>query len=189
VSCCAALPVGGRGQIAFALAGAGWARMGASSVTVPSYSNVSYLALNPLELTVPTVGATTRVMVPQSELSIEPQIAYAPQRSGAATETIARMKRQPARPPIQGSFLAPYEDDTWYTARDNRSVHAVFAQCGNLAGSSVLISVPTVQITDVVPAASGEGIAGQRVTWQGRHDTEIGGATEVGYSAFRMHFV
>ena len=183
------LPVGGRGQITFALAGAGWARLGASTPTTPVYVSVSPFALVPLEVTVPTLGSTTRVVVPESELAIEPQIVYAPQRSGAATETIARMKRAPARPICRGSFVAPYEDDTWYEARDNRSDHAVFAQAGNLAGSCMLISLPTVQITDVQPAASGEGNAGQRVSFEARHDEEIGGATEVGYSALRLHFV
>ena len=183
------LPVGGRGQINFSLSGAGWARLGASSATIPSYTNTSFLALNPLELTVPTIGSTTRVLVPESELAVEPQITYAPVMSGAATETIARMRRQPTRPLVQGSFVAPYEDDTWYAARDNRTSHAVFAQGGATAGSAFLISIPTVQITDVQPTASGEGIAGQRVTFQGRHDEEIGGVTEIGYSAMRLHFV
>jgi len=183
------LPVGGRGQIAFSLTGAGWAREGSSAVTVPVYVGFSPMALNPLELTVPTVGSTTRLVVPQAELNIEPQITYAPQRSGAATETIARMKRQPSRPICSGSWVAPYEDDTWYSGRDNRTNYAVFAQCGNAAGSSVLVSLPTVQIVDVQPAASGEGIAGQRVSWEARHDEAIAGATEVGYSAMRIHFV
>ena len=183
------LPVGGRGQLSASLAGAGWARLGSSSVTVPSYTNVSPLALNPLDVTVPTVGSTTLVSVAASEFTCEPQIAYAPQKSGAATETIARMKRQPARPVVKGSFTAPYQDDTWYTARDGREVRAVFARGGNLAGSAFLISIPTVQITEVQPGASGEGIAGQKVSFEGRHDTEIGGSTEVGYSALRIHFV
>jgi len=183
------LPVGGRGQIAFALAGAGWAREGSSAITVPAYVSTSPFALTPLELTVPTVGATARVVVPESEVTIEPAITYAPQKSGAATETIARMKRQPARPVVKGSFVCPYEDDTWYTARDNREVRAVFAQLGNLAGSCMLISVPTVQITDVQPAVSGNGIAGQRVSFEGRHDAALGLTTEVGLSALRCHFV
>lgn len=183
------LPIGDLGQIAFALQGAGWARLGSSSATNPTYSVFEPMALDPLELLVQTVGSTTRVMVPESELNVEPQIAFAPQRSGAATETIARMVRQPARPLVQGSFVTPYEDDTWYTARDDREDRAVWAQAGNLAGGIYCVEVPTVQITDVQPAASGENIAGQRVSFEGRHDEEIGGSTEVGYSAFRIHCV
>lgn len=182
------LPVGGRGQIAFALAGASWAPVGSVSGTVPSYANVSNFALNPLEVHVPTIGSTTLVCVDQSEVTIEPAITYAPQKSGKATETIARMVRQPTRPIVKGTFTVPFEDDTWNTARDNREDRAVFVQAGNIAGSGMLISMPTVQITDVQKAAAGEGIAGQVVSFEGRHDEEIAGATEVGYSAYRLHF-
>jgi hypothetical protein len=183
------MPLGELGQFAFALQGAGWARLGSSSATNPSYGVFEPVAMDPLELLVPVLGTTTRRVVEQSELSIEPQIAYAPQRSGAAEETIARMVRQPARPLVSGSFVCPYEDDTWYTRRDNRTALAVWAQAGKLAGGIFVVDVPTVQVTDVQPAASGEGIAGQRVSFEGRHDETIGGATEIGYSALRLHFV
>ena len=181
------LPVGGLGQIAFALAGAAWSRLGSSSVTVPSYSVFGPMALNPLEVHVPTIGSTTRVVVEQAEVSIEPQITYAPVRSGAAANTISRMRRQAVRPLVQGSFTIPYEDDTWWTAHSARQDRALFAQCGNVPGSTVLISCPTIQIGLPQPAASAEGIAGQTVPFRGRHDEEIGGSTEVGYSAFRIH--
>jgi hypothetical protein len=183
------LPVGGRGQVAFSLAGAGWAREGSSAATVPTYVDCSPFALNPFQLHMPTIGATTLVEIAQAEASIEPQITYAPQRSGAATETVARMRRQPSRPVVSGSWLAPYEDDTWYTGWANKTDYAIFAQLGSVAGSCMLISCPTVQITEVVPAVTGEGIVGQRVSWEGRHDAELAAATEVGYSAMRIHFV
>lgn len=184
------VPVGGLGQIQFALTGADWGRVGSSSATIPSYSYYSPMALNPLEVTVPTVGSTTRVQVPQSEIVITPNITYAPQRSGAATNTIARMRRMPTRPLVQGSFTAPYEDDTWFTAHSSRTDLALFAQCGDVPGSTVLISVPTIQITEPPKRTpSGENIAGQTVTWQGRLDAEIGSTSEVSYSALRLHFL
>lgn len=183
------LPVGGLGQLSVALAGAGWSRLGSSSATNPTYGVYSPIALNPLEVTVPTIGNSARVVVEQAEITIEPQITYRPQRSGAATETIARMVRAETRPLVQGSFVIPYEDDTWFNARDNKTDLALFAQLGTLAGSCALVSVPTIEIVDVQPAPSGDGIAGQRVTWRARHDEETGaGSTEVGYSALRMHF-
>ena len=42
-------------------------------------------------------GATTRVVVQQSEAKFEPQITYAPVTSGNGVETVARMRRQPMR--------------------------------------------------------------------------------------------
>jgi hypothetical protein len=184
------LPVGGLGQIAFALQGADWGRVGSSGATIPSYSNFSPMALAPLEVTVPTVGATTRVLVEQSAVEITPGIVYAPQTSGAATNTIARMRRMPTRPLVQGTFTAPYEDDTWYTAHSSRTDLALFAQAGNVPGSTCLISVPTIQIVEPPQRGpSAEGIVGQTVTWQGRLDGEIGSTSELSYSALRMHFL
>jgi len=183
------LPVGGLGQLSVALAGAGWDRMGASSATSPTYGVYSPIALNPLKVTIPTVGTTTHSLIAQAEVTIEPQITYRPQRSGAADETIARMVRAETRPLVQGSFVVPYEDDTWYAHRDAKTTLALFAQLGTIAGSCALVSVPTIEIVDVQPSVSGEGIAGQTVTWRARHDEETGaGSTEIGYSALRLHF-
>lgn len=182
------LPVGELGTMTLGLAGAGWSRL-ASGVTIPSYSQYKPMACAPLELHVPTIGSTTRVLVEESAVKFEPQITYAPQKSGAATETIARMRRQPTRPAVRGSFTCPYEDDTWYTARDDREDRAVFAQAGALPGEAMLFSCPTVQITDVKPAPSDSAIAGQTVTFEGRHDEEIGSTSERSYSAIRWHFV
>lgn len=183
------LPLGGLGQVQLSLAGAGWARVGTSAATIPSYSLFSPMALSPLEVTVPTIGATTRVALEQAEVQIQPQITYAPVRSGRATNTIARMRRQPVRPLVQGTFVVPYEDDTWYTAHTARQRRALFAQCGNVPGSTCLVSVPTIQIDQPQPAESGEGIAGVSVPWRGRHDVEIGSTGELSYSAFRLHFL
>lgn len=184
------LPVGGLGQIAFALAGAGWSNMDVDGgATNPVYGVYQPIALDPLTLSVPVMGSTTRNVVEESELTVEPGITYAPQRSGAAAETIARMVRRESRPVIQGSFVCPLEDRTWWIAKEARTKHAIFAQCGATEGQIMLISIPTVQIVDVQRAPSGEGIRGQRVTFRGRHDEDIAGSTEVGYSALRIHFV
>lgn len=183
------LPIGGLGQLQFSLTGADWGRVGSSSATIPSYSIFSPMALAPLEVTVPVVGSTTRVVLAQSEITITPGIVYAPQKSGAATNTIARMRRMPTRPLVQGSFTVPYEDDTWYTAHSSRAVRALFAQAGNVPGATCLVSVPTIQIGAPQSAPSGENIAGQSVPFVGRHDAAIGSTSEISYSAMRMHFL
>ena len=179
------LPIGELGTISLALSGAGWARLGSSAVTIPSYSQYSPLLCAPLDLHAPKIGDTTMVQLCPSAVTVEPQIAYAPVRCGRAAETIARMRRQPARPVVRGSFTVPYEDDTWYTARDDREDRAIFVQ----AGYGMLVSIPTVQIVDVQPGPSAEGIAGQVVTFEGRHDEEIGSTSALSYSALRLHFV
>lgn len=181
------LPVGELGTISLALEGAGWERLGVSAKTSPVYQHYEVMALSPLAVHVPKIGDTTLVSVCASAVSVEPAIAYAPVRCGAAPETVGRMKRQPARPVVTASFTAPL-DERWFAARDDREDRAFFVQAGALAGGMVLISLPTVQVTEVQPAPSGENIAGVTVTVEGRHDEEIGGSTEEGYSALRLHF-
>lgn len=183
------LTLGELGQLSWSLAGAGWDRLGSSNATVPSYGVFNPFVLDPLEVHAPTIGSTTRVALDASEVTVESNLSYRPQRSGSAENTIARMVRAETRPLARGTFVCPYEDDTWFTARDDREDRALFIQCGDLAGGACLISFPTIQVEDVQMAPSAEGIRGQRVTWRARHDEEIGGSTEVGYSAMRLHFV
>lgn len=180
------LPVGELGTVSLALTGAGWGRIG-SAKTAPVYEHYEPLVLAPLDVHVPTIGDTTMAKTCASAVTIEPQIAYAPVRCGAAAETIARMRRQPARPVVRGSFTAPF-DESWFTARDDREDRAMFVQAGALPRGMILFSLPTVQIVEVQSAPSAEGIAGVTVTVEGRHDEEIGGASEELYSALRLHF-
>jgi hypothetical protein len=183
-----AAALGELGTVGFNLTGCDWANLGSASPNAVSYTNFSPMAAIAAELTVPTVGSTTRNALAQSAMTFEPGITYAPQKSGLGIQTVGRMKRQASRPLIKGSFTVPFEDLTYYTARTNRTSLAVFQQIGNAAGSTVLISAPTVQVVDVQRAASGEGISGQTVTWEGRHDEALGGSSELLRSAFRLHF-
>lgn len=183
------LPAGGLGDFQFSLQGAGWDEVGSSSGTISSYSNFGLFGLSPLEVTVPTVGDTTRVALEQSDITITPGIVYGPVKSGAASNTIARMKRGATRGVVQGSFTIPKQDLTWFTARANRDARALFAQLGNVPGYTVLISVPTIQIRMPADAPSGDNIRGISVPWVARHDEEIGSTSELSYSALRIHFL
>jgi hypothetical protein len=184
------LKVGELAALMFDLKGAGWGRLSDASPQSLSYSHFSPIAMVASELHVPTVGSTTRAAVDYSALSIEPSLVYEPQRAGGAAETIKRMKRQATRPFVKGSFVTPYEDQTWYTARDNREVRALFAQIGSLAGSACLISCPTIQVTDVQPAPADVAISGLSVSFEGRHDeSAAAGSSAHSYSAQRYHFV
>lgn len=183
------LPVGGEGTIGFALAGAGWDRL-ASAVTIPSYAIFNPFALSPLKVVAPTLGSTTRVELEVSAITIEPQFQYAPQKSGKATETIARMIRQAVRPLCRGNFVVPLEDDTWFNAWRDRENRALFVQCGALAGGVFFVSLPTIQITDVARTTLENGVAGQQVTFEARHDEESGaGTSELGYAAMRCSWL
>lgn len=182
------VPIGGEDfpKISFDMKGVDYARLGSGTAQSLAYSVFSAIAAVMAELTVPTFGsAQSRVAVDQSAFTLELALNYAPIKTGGGVQNVLRHRRQASRPFAKGSFTTPYQDDTWYTARDNREVRSVFQQLGNLPGSASLISVPRVQITDVQAAASAEAISGAVVSFEGRHDD---GATAHGRSVARFHF-
>lgn len=124
------LKVGELAALMFDLKGAGWDRMSNASPQALSYANFSPMPLMASELHVPTVGSTTRTAVDYSAVTVEPSLVYEPVRAGGATETIKRMRRQATRPFAKASFVTQYEDQTWYTARDDRENRALFLQIG-----------------------------------------------------------
>lgn len=139
------------------------------------------------ELTVPGFGATPRVLVDDSAFALDLALNYGPITSGAAVENVKRMRRQATRPLAKGSWTTTNEDNTWYTARDNKTDHAVFKQIGNQPGATWLISVPRVQIVDVQDAASTTEASGQQVSFEGRRDAID--STDIGGAVVRIHCV
>lgn len=166
-----------------------WVRLGSSGATIPSYSHYEPVDTTWSELTVPTVGSTTRVALEQSEMSFEPGITYAPKKSGRGVNTIGRARRQSNRIPIKVSWTVPYEDDTWYTAWSARQTRAFFLQIGQLAGKLVLLSAPSIQVVKVSDAADAEGIRGLKVEANGRHDAALAASSDRLRTALRLHFV
>lgn len=178
-------------KITFDLKGAAATKLSDhSGINVPSISNWAPVACVASELTVPTVGSTTRVPVLASDFAMTLGFTYEPITGYAGTETIIRMRRQRPRDGVlaRGTFTVPYEDGTWITARDDREDRAIFMQLGNTAGASWLLSVPTVQIVDVQRAAGATGISSQVVSWESRLDSSaVASTTPFSYAAFRLH--
>lgn len=179
-------------KLAFSLAGPFWTRLadGGAVPTSPIYSVFQPVRNVDAELTVPTVGSTTRVLVHQTEIKIElPGLTYEDVPSGAGVQGVRRKRRMPGRPLVRGSFTTPFEDQSWFQEFEGRTSRAVFQQIGNLAGQTVLISIPTVQIQQPKRVAAG-GIAGLMVPFIGRNDEDVATPTTDAHdSAFRIHFV
>lgn len=185
-----AIALNGLSKLSFDLQGAYWNALSAGAgITIPSYANFSPVPCVAAELTVPTVGSTTRVLVHQTGVKIEIGMEYEDIPSGAVAEGLRRKRRKPARPLVKGSFITPFEDLTWKTAHDNRTSHGIFQQLGNAPGSTLLISVPTAQITGTPQRVPAGVAAGFEVPWEGRLDEAIAGATEVTYAGARFHFL
>lgn len=182
------------GQLAkctFSLKGAAATKLSDhSGINVPSISNWSPVAVVASALTIPTVGTTTIAPVYASDFSLTLAFDFAPVTSYGGTETILRMRRQRPRDGVlaKATIVLPYEDSTWIDHRDNRTDLAIFLQLGNAGGNCILISLPTVQCTDVQRSASATAISGQTVTFESRNDVSAAAdTTERRYAAFRLH--
>ncbi len=163
-----------------------------SGINVPTLANWTPVAAVGSELRVPTVNSTTRTAVLASDFACSLGFAYEPVTGYGGTETIIRMRRQRPRDGIlaRGTFVVPFEDGTWTTARDDREDRAIAMQIGTAAGGCWLLSFPTVQITDVTRTASASAISGQTVSWEARHDSSSTASTgELSYAAMRLHAV
>jgi hypothetical protein len=157
-----------------------------------TYTNYEPIVGHAGELRVFTVGAptlNTSSLVHCSALAFAPAISYVPVTSHSGTNTVFRWRAARAAPPCEGSWTSPYQDLTWWTARNNRTDKAVFFQMGTAAGSTVMISAPTVQIVNPQRVADGSQIAAETIAWKARRDTDVGSAvTEIAKSPFRIHF-
>ena len=157
-----------------------------------------HIIANPDDLTFPVVGATTIIPICHSEATEEPQIQYTKLMCGSAEDSVARMMRSQSSPVISGSFTRLRDEDGgsattgdyFHTQFAAKADHAYFRQLGNVPGSCLLISAPTVQLSaPPVAAASGEGGRGETIQWAGRHDAGISSpTTELQRSALRLHF-
>jgi hypothetical protein len=157
-----------------------------------TYSNYQPIVGYAGELRCIDVGAATlssASLIHCSALALTPKVVFVPVPSPSGTNTVYRWRAGRAAPPAEGSFTTFFEDLTWWTARDNRTDKAVFYTMGTAAGSTVMVSEPTVQIVNPQRAAAGE-LAGQTVAFKARRDTDVGvSTTALAKSPFRIHLV
>lgn len=180
------LPIGGIPMIDFDLKGAYFARLASGAVSAASLTFYSPIAATAMELTVPTVAATTRVQVDQSAHAIEVGAAYEPVRSGKGVNTILRWRRKKGVG-SKGSFTTVFEDTTWETKATAKTPLRVHQQIGNQVGSTILISQSTVQLVSYPKEAVHEtGIGGQQVMYEARHPTAW--TDEKTRSVITLHF-
>ena len=93
-------------------------------------------------------------------------------------------------PPVEGSFTTFFQDYTWFTARSSKTDINIAYQMGQAAGSTVVITAPTVQIVNPQRVADGNQLAGQAVAFKGRRDTDTGASTTaLAKSPTRIHLV
>lgn len=180
-------------MITFNLRGVAWSRVTgntfAPTTTASIFGGSSPGVLKDAELQIVSAAQqTARSLTHVGELRIEPQIEYEPQESTAGVNGVVRWRRVGGRPTVRGSFLAPFGDTSWETARAAKTAYQLFLQGGATAGDIPCVSVPKIQIMDVEDAPQGRKRA-QRVTWAADHDTVCtwtAGPTELERSALRI---
>lgn len=160
---------------------------------VATYVNAKTIVQKDSELRQQTNGTTTlnsATLLAASTIEFKPNIKYAVQRTPAGVNTIKQPIRDRAAPAIAGAFVLPYEDQTWFTARDSRTAKGLWYQIGTSpTDGGILIAAPTVQITDV-QLINADGIVATRVEWKGRSDGDTSGSTaDLALSPFRIHLI
>ena len=190
----AALP-----SIQFSMTFASWKTSAETSGTITgtiansTYSNYSPIVGQAGELRAFTVGASTlstSSIVHCSALAFAPKVVFVPVTSPSGTNTIYRWRAGRAMPPVEGSFTTFFQDYTWFTARSTKADINIAYQMGQTAGSTVVITAPTVQIVNPQRVADGNQLAGQTVAFKGRRDTDTASSTTaLAKSPTRIHLV
>lgn len=179
-------------KITFDLKGDSCTKLAAhSGINVPTFANYEPIAVVGSELTMPVVGSTTRVAPGVSDVTLALGFAYEPV-TGYGRNNVRRMRRMRPRDGVLAKITGtlPFEDGTWITARDDRENRAAFWQIGSTPGATVLISIPTVQVTQVPRAASASQLSGIQFVGESRHDASaVASTTPLSYAAFRVHFL
>ncbi len=163
-----------------------------TDLTVATYTNVDPITAVAGDFRVPILGTeslTAATQVHVSALAIEPQHNFVPITSPSGTNGILRFRLSRNNgPSVQGSWTTFYESDGRWDARAAKTDYALFYQFGQSAGSSVLISCPTIQVVDV-QRVDDNGIAGETVTWKARADGDItaSGTADQQRSPLRIH--
>jgi hypothetical protein len=139
-------------------------------------------------ITIPDFGSSTRVDPLVTDFAMTFAVAFEKIATYCATDNIARMKlSRPAQGKwAKGSFVVPFEDTSWATARDSRALKSIFFQIGAEVGATALVEFPRVQITAVKRVNASTSLAGWSVEWEGLHDT-LSAATDIGRAPFKIH--
>ena len=189
-------PIGQLPRINWTWKGVRWANSGNGSIQSTSPANFSAI-MNVGEFQMQVVGTQTRAEVDIQTFEATPAVNYIPIRSqnnsvpNNATIGVVRGRSGPA---ISWAITLPYQDLTYFTARDDKTLYALQYVCGLSGDTSsaamVAIDIPRSQIVNV-QRVDQDGIASQRVEGIAQLDqlTDTTNGAELARSAFRWHVI
>ena len=155
-----------------------------SGIVSPTHAFYSPVAAMGGCVTVPTFGVTTRVEPLVTDCATTLGIAYGQITGYCAAETLVRHRRTRAR--TKATITLPYEDPTFVTARDARTLRGVYHQIGNQPGNAVLISQSRTQVVGIKRAQASGALAGQTIEFEALEDTL--GTADFDRAPFRISF-
>lgn len=172
----------------------------ASNLTSGALATATYEYAVPMvvkssELRVFTPGTTSlsNTLVDASAYEYTTSLAYTPHLAPGGTQNIIEWIRLRTAPFVSGSFTFPLQDMTWWTTKAADTRKAFSLQIGSsptlATGGGVLITAPSIQITDVQPNDT-NGIRTHAVSWEGTVDGDIASAAaanDLHNAAMRIH--
>ena len=177
--------------ITFNFTFADWALEPSAAITAAAYGTFSpthvhgYFRAKAASI---TLSARALLCPATVEYSLSSPV-FGPVMCGSGVNTIKRWRRVRAVPFVEVSITVPYEDQTWFTARDNRTIYHLEDQMGTTAGGIVLITVPAAYVVDVQRVEQA-GLAYQRITFRSTIDAYVQTSTdELAVAAMRIHFL
>lgn len=179
-------------KVSFDLAGQGLVALSAhTGLAETTHANYSPIIASGGCVTIPAYSAglsAARVDPLVSDFAMTFAVSFEPVTTYCGKDNIARMRLQrPAQgKAAKGSFTVPFEDTSWATARDAKTLKAIHFQVGSEVGATALIEFPRVQITAVKRANSGTNLAGWTVEWEALQDA-TNATTDLGRASFRIH--
>lgn len=187
-------PVNGLPVLTLNFAGVHWIH-GASTAGVLTGTALGYATYTGLtidealgEVLIQTLGTSTLPTgQPISSMSFAPSLSYQLVTNPSGTQGAMRHRRRRNGPAMTVTMRLPYEDTTWYGLRDNLTRQNIAWQFNTVAGRTVIIEVPTAQITNV-QRVDEQGLVYQEVTFKSQLDQDVGSTTtDSALSAWRIH--
>ncbi|MEM9067086.1 MAG: hypothetical protein AAGE52_01230 [Myxococcota bacterium] len=186
------IPIGDLPTISFTITFADWEKLGAAAITPATYD--LFRPVYTQGHFVAQVGGTTTFQ----ELDIASaaytlnspvfQAVTSPRGTPSGRSTVRCFRRIRAVPAAAVAISLPYEDDRWFTERDDREYYHLGYQIGNAPGETILITVPKAQVVNV-QRVDETGLAYQSVEFRSTIDSFVTGTqTDQRRSAMRFHF-
>lgn len=192
---------GGVPRLSLTFEAAGWihgedgaTNLTSSALGTSTYTNFSPRVLSDSAFIIGTVTAAARQSgLNAAAFSVTPNLSFQSNTSpggSASSDIITSWTRVRTGPTFSGQFTIPFEDETWRNHKESKDDLYCQIEIGNKIGNMIVISFPTIQITDV-QRVDNAGIASQNVSFEARLDTETseGTASDFGQSVCRIHFM